>query len=239
MMADAQRHHIAIYGAGGAIGGALARAFAREGAKVFFADRTLARQPATPWLRARGLPLPVTTWYLDKKRSDARTAGKEKAGSALDYSKANPATYVLVGETGFEPATPWSRTAVAAFSPRKTAGHGVASSGKPEGRSACQDTQSTACDGLRSKICRPGVASDGAQVPGLSSEPLLSIREVAAQLAVCRATAYRLCQRGEIPHLRISNAIRVPQAALETFLASQDRKARPRRATPPPASCTR
>ncbi len=37
MMADA------IYGAGGAIGGALARAFAREGAKVFFADRTLAR----------------------------------------------------------------------------------------------------------------------------------------------------------------------------------------------------
>ena len=38
-MADAQRHHIAIYGAGGAIGGAVARAFAREGAKVFFAGR--------------------------------------------------------------------------------------------------------------------------------------------------------------------------------------------------------
>jgi NAD(P)-dependent dehydrogenase (short-subunit alcohol dehydrogenase family) len=32
-----------IYGAGGAIGGAVARAFAREGAKVFLAGRTLAR----------------------------------------------------------------------------------------------------------------------------------------------------------------------------------------------------
>ncbi|MEJ7632177.1 MAG: SDR family NAD(P)-dependent oxidoreductase, partial [Rubrobacteraceae bacterium] len=31
-----------IYGAGGAIGGAVARAFAREGANVFLAGRTLA-----------------------------------------------------------------------------------------------------------------------------------------------------------------------------------------------------
>jgi len=32
-----------IYGAGGAIGGAVARAFAREGARVFLAGRTLAK----------------------------------------------------------------------------------------------------------------------------------------------------------------------------------------------------
>ena len=32
-----------IYGAGGSIGGAVARAFAREGAKVFLAGRTLAK----------------------------------------------------------------------------------------------------------------------------------------------------------------------------------------------------
>ena len=31
-----------IYGGGGSIGGAVARAFAREGARVFLADRTLA-----------------------------------------------------------------------------------------------------------------------------------------------------------------------------------------------------
>src|SRR5260370_30170826 len=84
--------------------------------------------------------------------------------------------------------------------------------------------------------CRPGVASAKSQVPTLPSEPVLSVKEVAALLGVCRTTAYRLCERGEIPHLRIYNAIRVPQAALETFPASQDQKARPRRSTPAPAS---
>ena len=32
-----------VYGAGGAIGGAVARAFAREGARVFLVGRTLAK----------------------------------------------------------------------------------------------------------------------------------------------------------------------------------------------------
>lgn len=36
-----------IYGAGGAVGGAVARAFAREGAEVFLAGRTLASVSAT------------------------------------------------------------------------------------------------------------------------------------------------------------------------------------------------
>ncbi len=35
-----------IYGGGGAIGGAVARAFAREGARVFLTGRTLARVEA-------------------------------------------------------------------------------------------------------------------------------------------------------------------------------------------------
>lgn len=35
-----------IYGAGGAIGGAVARAFSREGATVFLAGRTLAKLDA-------------------------------------------------------------------------------------------------------------------------------------------------------------------------------------------------
>ncbi len=35
-----------IYGAGGAIGGAVARAFAREGARVFLAGHTLAKVEA-------------------------------------------------------------------------------------------------------------------------------------------------------------------------------------------------
>ena len=35
-----------VYGAGGSMGGAVARAFAREGAKVFLAGRTLAKLDA-------------------------------------------------------------------------------------------------------------------------------------------------------------------------------------------------
>jgi NAD(P)-dependent dehydrogenase (short-subunit alcohol dehydrogenase family) len=35
-----------VYGGGGSVGGAVARTFAREGAKVFLAGRTLARVEA-------------------------------------------------------------------------------------------------------------------------------------------------------------------------------------------------
>ena len=41
-----QNKNAVIYGGGGAIGGAVARAFAREGAKVFLASRTLAKLDA-------------------------------------------------------------------------------------------------------------------------------------------------------------------------------------------------
>jgi excisionase family DNA binding protein len=61
---------------------------------------------------------------------------------------------------------------------------------------------------LRGKICRPGVASDAAEPCELPTEPLLSVKEVAARLGICRATAYRVCERGELPHIRVSNAIR-------------------------------
>jgi NAD(P)-dependent dehydrogenase (short-subunit alcohol dehydrogenase family) len=42
-----ENKNAAIYGAGGAVGGAVARAFAREGAKVFLTGRTLASVAAT------------------------------------------------------------------------------------------------------------------------------------------------------------------------------------------------
>ena len=37
-----------VYGGGGAIGGAVARAFAREGARVFLAGHTRSRRPSSP-----------------------------------------------------------------------------------------------------------------------------------------------------------------------------------------------
>jgi NADP-dependent 3-hydroxy acid dehydrogenase YdfG len=48
-----QDNNAVIYGAGGAIGGAVARAFAREGARVFLAGRTLATLTGLPMRSAR------------------------------------------------------------------------------------------------------------------------------------------------------------------------------------------
>ena len=35
------------------------------------------------------------------------------------------------------------------------------------------------------------------------------VAEVAEQLGVCNATVYRLCESGELPHLRVVNSIRI------------------------------
>ena len=47
---------------------------------------------------------------------------------------------------------------------------------------------------------------------------LLSVGEVAAELGVCAATVYRLCERGELPHVRIINSIRIRPRNLATFM---------------------
>lgn len=46
---------------------------------------------------------------------------------------------------------------------------------------------------------------------------LLKASEVAEQLGVCAATVYGLCQRGELPHIRIINSIRVRPRDLAAF----------------------
>jgi len=45
------------------------------------------------------------------------------------------------------------------------------------------------------------------------------VREVAERLSVSTATIYTLCERGELPHVRISNAIRIEPAGLEEFIS--------------------
>lgn len=58
------------------------------------------------------------------------------------------------------------------------------------------------------------------QRPALKVVPerLLSVGEVAAELQVSKATVYKLCERGELPHLRVMNAIRVAPADLRRFI---------------------
>jgi excisionase family DNA binding protein len=48
---------------------------------------------------------------------------------------------------------------------------------------------------------------------------LMTVREVAAKLNVSTATVYGLCERGELSHLRVSNAIRIAPAELDAFMS--------------------
>jgi excisionase family DNA binding protein len=49
-------------------------------------------------------------------------------------------------------------------------------------------------------------------------DDLLTVRGVAARLGVSTATVYGLCKRGELAHVRVSNAVRVEAAELERFM---------------------
>lgn len=48
---------------------------------------------------------------------------------------------------------------------------------------------------------------------------LLNVRQVAELLGVCTAIVYRLIDRGELAHVRVSNAIRVEPAIVQEFRA--------------------
>jgi excisionase family DNA binding protein len=52
----------------------------------------------------------------------------------------------------------------------------------------------------------------------------VSVREAAEALSVSKATVYELCRRGEIPHIRVSNAIRIPALVLERARAAKARR---------------
>jgi len=49
----------------------------------------------------------------------------------------------------------------------------------------------------------------------------LTAAEAAELLGVCRDTVYRMCDRGELPHVRFANFLRVPLADLEAFITGR------------------
>jgi excisionase family DNA binding protein len=51
---------------------------------------------------------------------------------------------------------------------------------------------------------------------------LLTVRQVAACLAVSTTTVYDLCARGELRHIRVQNAIRVALDDVEAPLLQPD-----------------
>jgi len=58
-------------------------------------------------------------------------------------------------------------------------------------------------------------------------EPLLTVKEVATILRVCRDTVYELCANGQLPHSRVLNAIRINPGDLEAFILARRQMAQP------------
>jgi excisionase family DNA binding protein len=56
-------------------------------------------------------------------------------------------------------------------------------------------------------------------VPG-GLDRLLTVRQVAEQLGISTATVYALVERGELGHVRVSNAIRIALADVSAFVAA-------------------
>ena len=95
-------------------------------------------------------------------------------------------------------------------------------------------------DSPTSPNVQPHPANDGQfaalMLEGFSGK-LVSRREAAALLGVNRETIYRLCKRGELPHIRVAAALRInlPFLVLASTRESFSSPARaPRRSCPRP-----
>jgi excisionase family DNA binding protein len=69
------------------------------------------------------------------------------------------------------------------------------------------------------------------RIEGDMPDPLLRPSEVAQILGVSADTVRRLCRRGEIEHVRLVNAIGIPQAELKRFMTEHRMPRRARDAT--------
>jgi len=52
---------------------------------------------------------------------------------------------------------------------------------------------------------------------------LLTVRAVAARLGVSTATVYKLVAQGDLPHVRVSNAIRISPVDLDAYVTERRR----------------
>jgi 3-oxoacyl-[acyl-carrier protein] reductase len=83
-----EKRNAVVYGGGGPVGGAVARAFAREGAKVFLAARTLARLDAVAEdIAAEGGEVETAEVdALDEKAVDAHADSIVRTAGSIDVS---------------------------------------------------------------------------------------------------------------------------------------------------------
>ncbi len=102
------------------------------------------------------------------------------------------------------------------FAAPVTGSQPAARTGVPQGAgTVLVGTVSTAATGRGVPVVRNVVRPVG--------PPMLTVREVAEELAVCRATVYALLERGELERVWVGRSIRIPAASLEALLARGQR----------------
>jgi integrase len=121
----------------------------------------------------------------------------------------------VVGVKGFEPSASWSRRERPPRPTRRSGSQGVGIVAGSVGGSV-QPSQPSAPD-TRSFATHLLPAS-GPAVCGVVAISLLTVARAAALLGVSAATVYKLCDRGELPHARVSNSIRIAESDLEALL---------------------
>jgi 3-oxoacyl-[acyl-carrier protein] reductase len=115
-----EKRNAVIYGAGGSIGGAVARAFAREGARVFLAGRTVAKldKLAEDILAAGGVAETAKVDALDEQAVETHLEAVVSKAGGIDISfnavgfqeiQGTPLVDLSLEDFAF-PITAWSRT---------------------------------------------------------------------------------------------------------------------------------
>lgn len=140
---------------------------------------------------------------------------REEAGQAHLASAQNSAAF-SERRKGFEPSTPSLGSRAEDCPTVDTPSQSFVSS-RLSGGSPVQPSQAFSAI---AKHFVPDLSPGRVRLKVLAGtgRPLLTVAQVAERLAVCRATVYALVERGELVHVRVSNAIRIAPDAVEAFI---------------------
>ena len=168
-------------------------------------------QPTPPWRRGLALCTDHRLRAAFVITVDTTFSGRTKgrAGTPKENSEEIPAPD-LARPRGFEPLAFGFVVRRRGESTGPKASQCIVTPRNSEGRRSQPSQPITA---FRRPFATPLLRTiDGqpSELPGL-----LTVQEAAEALRVCRATIYRLCAAGKLPHIRVSNAIRIPVAAID------------------------
>jgi excisionase family DNA binding protein len=94
-------------------------------------------------------------------------------------------------------------------------GDGPPVAGFSNERQAAENIQSRKVDTLQNSRIFAGNTED---LLTTFLQGFLTVADVAKHLSISRSTVYHLCELGELKHVRVSNAIRVPVQAVADYV---------------------